>query len=208
MSSSGLLRRKWRGPAVNRGRHVRNRWIPLATAMRLVLGVVLCASQLSVAVAGPAEDTERAEKEFARGDLVTSMALWRKAAQQGYAPAQARLGDILDKAEEDVEAVEWYRKAALQGNASAEYGLGQMYVKGEGVKKDLEAARLYIVRAAEKDFLAAVTLMMEAYRTGGLGLAADKDKADVWEARLIKLSPDFKRAPANARDQPKKAEGK
>ncbi len=185
-----------------------NRWIPLAAATRLVFGVMLGVLHLSAAVAGPAEDTELAEKEFARGDLLTSLALWRKAAQQGYAPAQARLGDILDKAEEDVEAVEWYRKAALQGNASAEYGLGQMYVKGEGVKKDLEQARLYILRAAEKDYLAAVTLMMEAYRIGGLGLSADKDKAEAWEARLIKLSPGYKRAPANARDQVKKVEGK
>lgn len=187
---------------------MRNRWIPLAAATRLVCGVVLCALQLSTAVAGPAEETELAEKEFARGDLVLSMTLWRKAAQQGHAPAQARLGDILDKAEEDVEAVEWYLKAALQGNASAQYGLGQMYVKGEGVKKDLEQARVYILRAAEQDYLVAVTLMMEAYRNGGLGLTADKDKADAWEARLIKLSPGYKRAPASARDQAKKAEGK
>lgn len=208
MSSSWLLRHGRRDQAVNRGRHVRNELIPLAAATRLVFGVALCALHLSAAVAGPAEETELAEKEFARGDLVTSLALWRKAAQRGYAPAQARLGDILDKAEEDVEAVEWYRKAALQGNASAEYGLGQMYVKGEGVKKDLEQARLYVLRAAEKDYLAAVTLMMEAYRMGGLGLTADKGQADAWEARLIKLSPGYKRAPASARDQAKKVDGK
>lgn len=147
------------------------------------------------AVAGPEQDTELAEKEFARGDLVVSMSLWRKAAEAGYAPAQVRLGDILDKAEEDVEAVDWYRKAAAQGNAAGEYGLGQMYLKGEGVKKDNEQARVNILRAAEKDYLPAVLLMMEAYRTGGMGLAVDLGKADEWEAKVMALSPGYQRAP-------------
>lgn len=147
------------------------------------------------AVAGPEQDTELAEKEFARGDLVASMGLWRKAAQEGYAPAQVRLGDILDKAEEDVEAVDWYRKAAVQGNAAGEYGLGQMYLKGEGVKKDAEQARVNVLRAAEKDYLPAVLLMMEAYRTGGMGLAVDPAKADEWEDKVMKLSPGYQRAP-------------
>lgn len=152
----------------------------------------------SWAVAGPEQDTELAEKEFARGDLVVSMSLWRKAAQEGYAPAQVRLGDILDKAEEDVEAVDWYRKAAVQGNAAGEYGLGQMYLKGEGVKKDVEQARVNILRSAEKDYLPAVLLMMEAYRTGGMGLPVDPGKADEWEAKVIVLSPGYQRAPRKA----------
>ncbi|MDP2369649.1 tetratricopeptide repeat protein [Rhodoferax sp.] len=174
----------------------------------LMAAIMLSALAVPCALAGPAEDTELAEKEFARGDLVASLGLWRKAAQQGYAPAQARLGDILDKAEEDTEAVEWYRKAAAQGNAAGEYGLGQMYAKGEGVKKDPEQARLHILKAAEKSYLAAVILMMEAYRTGGLGLAVDHQRADIWEAKLISLSPGYQRTPAKASDQSKKAASK
>lgn len=160
------------------------------------------------AVAGPEQDTELAEKEFARGDLVLSMELWRKAAQLGYAPAQARLGDILDKAEEDVEAVDWYRKAADQGNAAGEHGLGQMYLKGEGIKKDFEQARVYILRAAEKGYLAAMVLVMEAYRTGGLGLAVDKAQADAWEVKVIAQSPGYKRAPVRENVEGKKVNAK
>lgn len=156
------------------------------------------------AVAGPEQDTEQAEKEFARGDLVASMGLWRKAAQQGYAPAQVRLGDILDKAEEDAEAADWYRKAADQGNAAGEYGLAQMYLKGEGVKKDVEQARIYTLRAAEKNYLNAVILMMEAYRIGDLGLAVDIAKADEWEAKVIALVPSYKRAPVKEKAPAKK----
>lgn len=148
------------------------------------------------AVAGPEQDTELAVKEYARGDLVASMGLWRKAAQQGYAPAQVWLGFILDKAEEDVEAVDWYRKAAVQGDAAGEVGLGQMYLKGEGVKKDIEQARLLISRAAEKGELDAMVMMMDAYRSGGLGLAADAAQADAWETKVVALSPSYKRVPA------------
>ena len=145
------------------------------------------------AVAGPAQVTELAETEFARGDLVASLGLWKKAAEQGYAPAQARMGDMLDKAEEDEAAVEWYQKAAAQGNAAGEDGLGQMYAKGEGVKKDLEQARLYIQKAAEKNYVPSLLAMMDAYRRGGLGIAADAAKADEFEARVIAQMPSYKK---------------
>lgn len=174
----------------------------------LVVGTVLWVLITPWAAGGPAQDTDLAEKEFARGDLVVSLTLWRKAAQQGYAPAQARLGDILDKAEEDDEAVDWYLKAAAQGNAGGEYGLGQMYAKGEGVKKDFEQARSYILRAAEHSYLPAVVLMMEAYRNGGLGLGADTSQADAWEAKVIALSPGYKRAPLKDTAKMKKVDVK
>ena len=156
--------------------------------MRVWLGVaVLVAAPF--AAAGPKEDTELAEKEFARGDLVQSLALWRKAAEAGYAPAQAWLGDILDKSEEDEEAVAWFRKAAAQGDPHGEYGLGQMYAKGEGVKQDFAQARLYIGRSAEKNYLQAVVLMREMFKNGSMGVAADPAQAAKWEAKVKELAP-------------------
>lgn len=172
-----------------------NKKLPVGNNVNCLVLALLCSLAMPLAVAGPQQDTDLAEKEFARGDLIAAMGLWKKAAQDGFAPAQARLGDMLDKAEEDEEAVGWYRKAADQGNAAGEDGLGQMYAKGEGVKKDPEQARLYILRAAEKNHIPAVIMMMEAYRSGGLGLAADTAKADAWEARVIALVPDYKRTP-------------
>ena len=170
---------------------------------------LLCALAVPLAHAGPAEDTALAETEFARGDLVASLALWHKAAAQGYAPAQARLGDIMDKSEEDEEAVLWYRKAAAQGDAAGEYGLGQMYAKGEGVPKDQAQALAHTLRAARLNHVAAVTLMMEAYRAGGLGLAADAAEAAVWEARLAALVPGARRAvAAKAADKGKKKDAR
>jgi uncharacterized protein len=161
-----------------------------------------------LAVAGPEQDNEQAIKEFNRGDLVASMALWRKAANAGYAPAQVWLGDVLDKSEEDPEAVEWYRKAASQGDAAGELGLGQMYAKGEGVKKDLTEARAHILRAAEKNYLPAMMVMMGAYRVGSLGVTPDAAQADAWEARLVALSPTYKKESVSNQAKPKKAIGK
>lgn len=170
----------------------------------LVSGAVVLGLVAPLAIAGPEQDTELAVKEFARGDLVASMALWRKAANAGYAPAQVWLGDILDKSEEDQEAVEWYRKAAAQGSPAGEYGLGQMYAKGEGVKKDDAEALTHILRAAEKNYLPAVTSMMEAYRAGSMGVTRDLAQADAWEAKLIALSPTYKKAPVSNQEKKKR----
>lgn len=157
-------------------------------SMKILVGALVLSVAVPVVLAGPKEDTELAEKAFARGDLVVSMSLWRKAAQQGYAPAQVWLADVLDKSEQDEEAVSWYRKAAVQGDAAGEFGLGQMYAKGEGVKRDFVQARDYIGRAAEKDYLLAAVVMNEMYKKGGLGVSADLDQAAKWDARIKELS--------------------
>ena len=177
------------------------------TLKGLGLAALLWSVASTGALAGPEQDTELAEKEFARGDLIASMALWRKAALQGYAPAQARLGDILDKAEEDVEAVAWYRKAAEQGNVAGQYGLGEMYLKGEGVKKDVQQALVHILQAAEQGHVFAVVMMMQAYRTGAMGLAIDQAQSDAWESKLMVLDPGYKRAPAKGAGKTQKVVG-
>lgn len=167
---------------------------PSSNLKFLVLATLLWGLVAPWASAGPAQEAELAEKEFARGDLIAALGLWRKSAQEGFAPAQVRLADMLDKAEEDEEAVVWYRKAATQGDAAGEFGLGQMYAKGEGVKKDVAQARAYVLRAAEQNHPPAVQLMMDAYRSGGLGLSVDLVQADLWEARVLALIPAYKKS--------------
>lgn len=186
---------------------MKNPIIPEASHQYLAVGALLWAFITPGALAQPAQDTELAEKEFARGNLIVAMTLWRKAAQLGYAPAQARMGDILDKAEEDVEAVDWYRKAAEQANAAGEYGLGQMYLKGEGVGKDIEKARSLFLRAAQKNHVEAVILMMMAYRSSGLGLAPDPVQADMWETKLKALLPSYQPTPVKEAEADKLQKG-
>lgn len=157
--------------------------------VRLLLAAALLGLAAPFASAGPAEDAEQAEKEFARGNLVTALSLWRKAAESGHAVAQARLGDVLDKADEDEEAVKWYRKSAEQGEPAGEFGLGGMYAKGEGVKQDYGQALKYISSAASKDFLPAMVVMRDIYKNGSHEQQANKAKFDEWDAKVRAIAP-------------------
>ena len=73
---------------------------------------------------------------------------YRKAAEQGDAKAQYKLGRAYSDGEvvskDDVEAVKWVRKAAEQGNADAQGWLGRCYKYGKGVARDyVEAYKWY-----------------------------------------------------------------
>ena len=65
---------------------------------------------------------------------------FKKAAVQGYAPAQHNLGVMYSEghgvATNYKEALKWYKKAAGQGQATAQYHLGVMYNTGQGVAKN------------------------------------------------------------------------
>jgi TPR repeat protein len=148
-----------------------------------------CAASLAatvVAAAAP-DDTLRAEESLRNGDLITAMALLRKAADEGYAPAQARLADLLDVAEQDAQAVALYRKAAEQGNAAGEFGLGRMLTQGEGVARDVAQGLQWIRRAAERSHVPAVEWLARAYRSGDLGLPRDLQEAARLEAKAKTL---------------------
>lgn len=137
--------------------------------------------------AGVVEDTAAAERAYRTNDLVGAMTLFRRAADAGFAPAQARLGDILDAAEEDAAAVAYYRKAALQGDAAGQYGLGSMFDKGEGVARDAVEALGWYRLAAEQDYLPAVQAIAWAYLSGTPAVAADASEAKRWGERALRL---------------------
>ncbi len=161
----------------------------------VLLGAMFCCLNAPMAMAGPQQDTEAGEAAFHRGDLMAAMALWRQAAQAGYAPAQVRLAATLDDAEEDQEAVQWYRKASEQGSVAGEYGLGLMYLKGEGVAKDDEKARFHILRAANRNHVPAMRVMMELHQSGGAGLPVDQAEAGRWEDRMYAVTGQSKPVP-------------
>ncbi|WP_310732352.1 tetratricopeptide repeat protein [Ideonella sp. A 288] len=131
--------------------------------------------------------TERAEAAFRTGDLIVAMGLLRQAADAGHGPAQSRLADMLDAAEQDAEAVVWYRKAAAQNDAHGEYGLGRMLAHGEGVARDpVEAVRWYRL-AAEKNHVFAIEALARAHRSGDLGIERNLAEADRLEQRAKTL---------------------
>ena len=109
-----------------------------------------------------------------------------RAAEQGYAPAQDRLGAMYlhgEGVEQDLEkAVLWTAKAAEQGYAKAQFNLGLMYLYGDGVEKSLEKAVLWMMRVAEQgDARAQFNLgLMYLY---GDGVEKSLEKAVLWVMR-------------------------
>ena len=85
-----------------------------------------------------------------------SIAWYTKAAQQGHPDSELALsGWYLTGADgvlqrSDTEAYLWARKAADKGLAKAEYAVGYYSEMGIGVKKDIEEARRWYVRAASQ----------------------------------------------------------
>jgi TPR repeat protein len=63
--------------------------------------------------------------------------------------APAPIKPSLDKAERDRRVVEFQKKRAGEGLPSAQYELGVRYMNGEGVDKDLKAARKWLSKSAE-----------------------------------------------------------
>jgi len=134
-----------------------------------------------------AKDMALAEKAFNEEDLLKSMKIFRQMAEQNYMPAQIRLGELLDYAENNEEAVGWYMMAANQGDAAGQCNLGLMYAVGEGIDLDFKKAVYWIDLAAEKNYLVAVKSLANSYRIGDMGLAIDLEKAKFWGDRAKAL---------------------
>ena len=94
--------------------------------------------------ASPERDLRDGAAAFERGDLLSAMTLYRRAAEAGSAPAQSRLAYLLDYSEDNEGAFRWYRQAAEQGHAQGQHGLAQMYAKGEGTEKDRSAGSVLV----------------------------------------------------------------
>jgi TPR repeat protein len=77
----------------------------------------------------------------------------RKAADQGYAPAETKLGWIYylgrGVTKDFGEAVNWYRRGAEHGDPQAMTRLGHMYEFGEGVPRDKELAHKWTNQGSE-----------------------------------------------------------
>ena len=73
-------------------------------------------------------------------DLAVAAKLYRKAAEQEDAEAEAALGSMYQDGDgvprDDSESVKWYRRAACQGNSHAQQMMGFAYEKGRGVPRD------------------------------------------------------------------------
>lgn len=79
---------------------------------------------------------------------------WLKAAEAGYAPAQAKYGDRVYS--DPVAKLKWHRLAAEQGYAPSQTEIGKRYLGGNGTERDREQAKLWLAKAAESGDEAAI----------------------------------------------------
>ena len=107
----------------------------------------------------------------------------RRAAEQGDATAQNRLGSMYSNGrgvpQDRAEAVRWYRLAGEQGHATAQSNLGVMYSTGRGVQQDYAEAIHWYRLAAEQGHAQAQTNLGGLY-SNGRGVPQDRAEAVRW----------------------------
>lgn len=107
---------------------------------------------------------------FSQNDYSAAMTWYRKAADQGSAAAQAKIGWLYENGfgvkQDYTEALNWYRKAAEQSNAAAQNNLGWLYQNGFGVKQDYAEAANYYRKAADQGNVKAAVNLGWLYENG------------------------------------------
>ena len=150
-------------PVINK-----HRKLPSLLAVGLIAVSVFVLTFFEDGFSGKQEShIERLRNDALQGDAVAQFNLgvmarsseqahawYRKAAEQGLAPAQYQLAltylNGYGVEQSDEKAVDWYRKAAEQGNATAQYNLGYMYRNGFGLEQSDENAAIWYRKAAEQ----------------------------------------------------------
>ncbi len=121
--------------------------------------------------------------ELGRGvkkDTEQAIALFTSAANQGYAAAQAKLGQIHMEGEKDyASAMNWFKKAADQGYALAYSAIGDLYANGYGVDQDKAKALGYYKEAANAGDAEACLHLGQMYEQGK-DIKADRAEAILW----------------------------
>ena len=113
--------------------------------------------KLSLAEGGDAEAQTLLALELFSGDYgskkdVSKAMEWcTKAAEQGYARAQRKLGIEYCAMHENEKAIEWWTKAGEQGDAPSQYLLGCLYCDGKYVEPDYAKAITWLTKSAEQE---------------------------------------------------------
>ena len=144
-----------------------------------------------------AEALKAADAAFDQWNYAEALQRYRKLAEAGSAPAEARLGQMyqggLGVARDYGEAANWYRKAAAQGDAGAEAALGSFYRDGRGVPRDPAEALRWYTLAADSGFVPAQMLIAFMYARGQ-SVPKDCAAARGWFERAASQGADAARA--------------
>ncbi len=93
---------------------------------------------------------------------------YKKAAEQGSACAQLKVGRLHAQDGDHDDAAIWYKKAAKQGNIEAQVSLAELYVEGNGVPENEKKYAKLLRRAAENGDTHSQILVMNMYREGDI----------------------------------------
>lgn len=128
---------------------------------------------------------QRLAREYGIPDPVKAAELYRKAADQGSAEAEAALTKLIeggaDAFDDPATRVAWLRHAAAQGDARAINALGFLHERGEGVDYDPERAAELYVEALETGDLPVEELRGQI---GGRWVRWDRDTALAFQSIL------------------------
>lgn len=116
---------------------------------------------------------------------------YRRAADQGYGPAQMALATLLFDDQKYADASTYYESAAMDGNSEAKFKLGKIYKEGLGVSPNFSRAFSYFSQAADANHSGAQFELGKMYHSGqGVDLDANTARA------LIKRSAENGYGPA------------
>ena len=119
-------------------------------------------------------------------DIERAMDLYKISAQQGFIPAQHRVGKIslfgiksMNIAVNYKDAFDYIGMAANNHYTPSEYLFGMMFYLGKGTKTDYDEAAHWIKRAAHKEYSRA-QLQLGLMHLYGHGVEEDADQAKLW----------------------------
>ncbi|MFC7291169.1 peptidoglycan-binding protein [Hirschia litorea] len=126
---------------------------------------------------------ELAIKQLAAGEKKVAAETMRKAADQGLAAAQYRMGKLYERGEgvprSIKESRKWTKLSAENGNVKAMHDLAVFYAEGEGGEQSFVGGVEWFTRAAEHGLIDSQYNLGVLYEQG-LGVSADPAKAAYW----------------------------
>ena len=129
------------------------------------------------------EKFELGLKYYRAKEYAKAVELYRKAAEQGYAPAQNEIGVCYEKGigvlQNYDKAAEWYQKAAEQGNAFGQANLGVCYHYAHGVNQNYAKAVEWYKKSAVQGCVIAQNNLGVCYENGQ-GVIQDYTSAVEW----------------------------
>ncbi|MBF0584766.1 MAG: sel1 repeat family protein [Magnetococcales bacterium] len=141
--------------------------------------VVVCQPEVGMAV-DVEQSYKLATESFQRNDWVTAMGHLQPAADAQHVPSMLLLAYVLDRSENDKDAIQMYRKAAMLNSAEGALGLGEMLAGTPEGKKNPAEALEWINRAAKLGHPPAMMRLAINHLTGNMGMARDPKEAEKW----------------------------